>query len=120
DLETRFVLLTNEATHDELRYLDCDNIQRVIVRKASKPNSAPAPQKHSIKALLPAPLRRRWAQLRYKLVSLAARQRNARMLSAFKVDLLFCPFTAPTFYAPGVLTVCTFYDLQFVTYPQFF
>jgi glycosyltransferase involved in cell wall biosynthesis len=36
------------------------------------------------------------------------------------VDLLFCPFTAPTYFEPGIPTVCTIYDLQYKTYPEFF
>ena len=35
-------------------------------------------------------------------------------------DLLFCPFTAPTYFEPGIPTVCTVYDLQYKTYPEFF
>ena len=35
-------------------------------------------------------------------------------------DLLFCPFTAPTYAEPGIPTVCTIYDLQYKTYPEFF
>jgi glycosyltransferase involved in cell wall biosynthesis len=36
------------------------------------------------------------------------------------VDLLFCPFTAPTYRIAGVPTVCILYDLQYKVYPQFF
>jgi glycosyltransferase involved in cell wall biosynthesis/2-polyprenyl-3-methyl-5-hydroxy-6-metoxy-1,4-benzoquinol methylase len=36
------------------------------------------------------------------------------------VDLLFCPFTDPTYVEPGLATVCTIHDLQYKTYPQFF
>jgi glycosyltransferase involved in cell wall biosynthesis len=35
-------------------------------------------------------------------------------------DLLFCPFTATTYFEPGIPTVCTIYDLQYKTYPEFF
>jgi glycosyltransferase involved in cell wall biosynthesis len=35
-------------------------------------------------------------------------------------DLLFCPFTAPTYFELGIPTVCTIYDLQYRTYPEFF
>ncbi len=36
------------------------------------------------------------------------------------VDLLFCPFSAPTYAQPGIPTVAILYDLQHVDYPQFF
>jgi hypothetical protein len=35
-------------------------------------------------------------------------------------DLLFCPFTAPTYFEPGIPTVSVIYDLQYKTYPEFF
>jgi glycosyltransferase involved in cell wall biosynthesis len=34
--------------------------------------------------------------------------------------LLFCPFTAPTYFKLNIPTVCVIYDLQYKTYPQFF
>lgn len=37
-----------------------------------------------------------------------------------QADLLFCPFTAPTYAEQGVPTVCTIHDLQYKTYPEFF
>ncbi len=37
-----------------------------------------------------------------------------------KADLLFCPFTMPYFYDPGVPVVSIVYDLQYAYYPQFF
>jgi hypothetical protein len=35
-------------------------------------------------------------------------------------DLLFCPFTAPTYFELGVPTVSVIYDLQYKIYPEFF
>lgn len=35
-------------------------------------------------------------------------------------DLLFCPFTAPIFHQKHLPTVSVIYDLQYLTYPQFF
>jgi glycosyltransferase involved in cell wall biosynthesis len=42
------------------------------------------------------------------------------LLSGMSVDLLFCPFTAPTYFESCIPTVCTIYDLQYKTYPDFF
>jgi len=36
------------------------------------------------------------------------------------VDLLFCPFTSPTYIQPDVPVVSIIYDLQFKTYPAFY
>ncbi|OGV25824.1 MAG: hypothetical protein A3F18_06110 [Legionellales bacterium RIFCSPHIGHO2_12_FULL_37_14] len=37
-----------------------------------------------------------------------------------KLDLLFCPFTAPNVATSKVPTICLIYDLQYKTYPEFF
>jgi glycosyltransferase involved in cell wall biosynthesis len=37
-----------------------------------------------------------------------------------QTQLLFCPFGAPLLHRPGLATVCTFYDLQFEAFPDFF
>jgi glycosyltransferase involved in cell wall biosynthesis len=42
------------------------------------------------------------------------------MLKELGADLLYCPFTDPTYYEPGIPAVSTIYDLQYKTYPQFF
>jgi len=42
------------------------------------------------------------------------------LLRDLGADLLFCPFTSPTYFEPGIPTVCTIYDLQFKAYPEFF
>lgn len=42
------------------------------------------------------------------------------LLHDMRVDLLFCPFTAPTYFESALPTVCTIYDLQYKTYPEFF
>jgi glycosyltransferase involved in cell wall biosynthesis len=39
---------------------------------------------------------------------------------AGRVDLVFCPFTAPLFFEPRAGLVCTVYDLQFAAHPEFF
>lgn len=41
-------------------------------------------------------------------------------LRSRKVDLLFCPFTAPTFREPGIPVVSVVHDLQHRAYPAFF
>lgn len=47
-------------------------------------------------------------------------KKNKALLERLGVDILFCPFSAPTYSEPGVPTVCTFYDLQYKIYPEFF
>jgi glycosyltransferase involved in cell wall biosynthesis len=42
------------------------------------------------------------------------------ILRSLNADLLFCPFTLPTFYDPTVPVVSVVYDLQYLYYPEFF
>ena len=56
----------------------------------------------------------------YKLKTILKRTGAKALLRDMSVDLLFCPFTAPTYFELGIPTVCTIYDLQYKTYPKFF
>ena len=38
----------------------------------------------------------------------------------FGAELLFCPFTMPFYHDPAIPTVSIVYDLQYLSYPQFF
>ena len=51
---------------------------------------------------------------------LSKRSGSRSLMRDLNVDLLFCPFTAPTYFEPNVPTVCIIYDLQYKTYPEFF
>ena len=121
--QTQFVLLTQSASHEELAILDRPNMRRMMVVRPVPANSHPA----------------RWVNLASRIVrrlpprlgAVASRFGN-RVLAQRKhvgagsllrdqgVDLLYCPFTAPTYFEAGIPTVCTVYDLQYKTYPQFF
>jgi glycosyltransferase involved in cell wall biosynthesis len=45
---------------------------------------------------------------------------SVALLRDMGADLLFCPFTAPNYFEQGIPAVCTIYDLQYKTYPEFF
>lgn len=123
---TRFLLLTQAASHEELAWLDRSNVQRLMVVGAEPPRGDGPPASrlmHITQRVLPfLP-----AGLRTKVLA-AAEERDARerrwysdsLLGSWGVDLLFCPFTAPTYHQPDVPTVCTVHDLQYKTYPDFF
>src|SRR6185369_8081596 len=64
-------------------------------------------------------VRRRAAQLGYNMHK-ALKRRGSGLLEKLDADLLFCPFTAPTYREARTPTVCTIYDVQFRDYPQFF
>ncbi|MEH2483582.1 glycosyltransferase involved in cell wall biosynthesis [Nitrobacteraceae bacterium AZCC 2146] len=121
--QTQFVLLTQAAAHDELAALDSANVRRVMVLDhANPPILRSLGIRLSSRLLSHLPQRpRRIAQrainrlkpmLRRTLPPAIVREQNA--------DLLFCPFTAPTYFELGIPTVSVIYDLQYKTYPEFF
>jgi glycosyltransferase involved in cell wall biosynthesis len=69
---------------------------------------------------LPVRLRSVVSRLGYKLNTTLKRSGSGSLLHDMGADLLFCPFTAPTYFESGIPTVCTIYDLQYKTYPEFF
>lgn len=121
--KAEFILLTQAVSHDELASLDCKNVRRMMVVGA---HDSAGSQPHALSLYrnlvprLPGFVRRRLAQGAYNVSRLLKRTGGRRVLRQIGANLLFCPFTAPTFFDRSVPTVCTIYDLQFATYPQFF
>lgn len=120
--DCQFVLLTQAASHGELAALDRSNVRRVqVIGAAASAGRAGAFGAASrLIAPLPAWVRRRIAAAGYVAFGMLKRGGSSRLLRDMGVDLLFCPFTAPTFREPGIPLVCTVYDVQYRTYPQFF
>lgn len=121
--ETQFILLTQAASHDELATLDRTNVQRTMVIGPIAANSARPLLKRLAARVgphIPARVRRVVSRAGYRLNTRLKRREAAALLRNLGVDLLFCPFTAPTYFEPGIPTVCTIYDLQYKTYPEFF
>ena len=120
---TNFVLLTQAASHEELSVLDRTNMRRQVVIgpvTASSPRLLLKGLASSLLPLFPNLLRRLVSRVGYKLNTQLKRSGSGAMLRGMRVDLLFCPFTAPTYFEFGIPTVCTLYDLQYKTYPEFF
>jgi glycosyltransferase involved in cell wall biosynthesis len=117
--ETNFILLTQAASHEELAELDSGNIRRLLVLNPGKRTSFQSKLLEiANRALTRMPGRLRRALYRFKAE--VKRTGSGFLLKDLGVDLLFCPFTAPTYFEPGIPTVCTIYDLQYKTYPEFF
>lgn len=118
---TRFTLLTQAASHDELAVLDAPNVTRlqVLGSAGSQGRAGAASVASRVLAHMPAFARRRAGDLAYA-VNARLKRRRAGLLARIGADLLFCPFTAPTFREAGVPVVATLYDCQFADYPQFF
>ncbi len=121
--QTQFVLLTQAASHEELAILDRPNMRRQMVVGPVVANSL-RPRLLSLASRilphLPGRLRRVVNRLGYKVNTMLKRGTSSMLLRNMAADLLFCPFTAPTYFEPGIATVCTIYDLQYKAYPEFF
>jgi glycosyltransferase involved in cell wall biosynthesis len=117
---TNFVLLTHSVSHEELTMLDASNVFRLKVIDVSPANNTERRLSVAVKSvleLIPIPYRDR---IKQRIKKLHKKKNGANLLHSLHADLLFCPFTAPTYHVPGIPTVCTFYDIQYKTYPQFF
>jgi glycosyltransferase involved in cell wall biosynthesis len=121
--QTQFVLLTQASAHEELAALDSENIRRLMVLDASSPMALRSLGMRifsRVLAHLPGRLGRLAGRLGYSISAMSKRSSSRSLLRDLNADLLFCPFTAPTYFELSVPTVCTIYDLQYRAYPEFF
>lgn len=121
---TQFLLLTQSTSHEELAILDRPNMRRSMV-VGPMVNNALRPHLKSLASHwlpnLPDSMRRLVESVGYKINTVIKRWGTSNtLLRDVGADLLFCPFTAPIYFEHGIPTVCTIYDLQFKTYPEFF
>lgn len=118
----RFLLLTQAASHAELATLDSDNISRRLVAGgvAGPWGGALQPLARHVLRLAPPRLNAVLGRLGYEVLAVLKRGGRTGLLRGLGVDLLFCPFTAPSFAEPGIPTVCLVHDLQFMAFPEFF
>lgn len=120
---TQFVLLTQASAHEELASLDRPNVRRWMVLGQATATNASSRAK-----LVPSRLLRclpaRWqsvlGRVGYRISSASKRSESANLMRSIDADLLFCPFTAPTYSEPATPTVSVIYDLQYKAYPEFF
>lgn len=121
--ETQFVLLTQAASHHELAEMDRPNVRRMqVVGTAKASGILPGLVQFGSRVLrhLPGRMRNLASHAGYQIHTALKRSGSGALLRDIGADLLFCPFTAPTFFEPEIPTVCTIYDLQYKTYPEFF
>jgi glycosyltransferase involved in cell wall biosynthesis len=120
--QTQFVLLTQAAAHEELSTLDGPNMWRKMVLDHANPPAVRSFGKRLSQLLLRSlpPRPRRIANRAIERLRPVLRPWVPPVVKALNADLLFCPFTAPTYFEPGVPTVSVIYDLQYKTYPEFF
>ena len=120
---TEFILLTQTASHSELSTLDGKNVRRLLVVKPSFKLKIRKFLRRLALYLLPISpsiFKLFFVKFGHYLNLILKRNRFQSLLQELEADLLFCPFTAPTYYTKGVPTICTIYDLQYRSYPDFF
>jgi glycosyltransferase involved in cell wall biosynthesis len=121
--KTEFILLTQEASHAELATLDSRNVRRIMVLANSH---SPHLRDSFVQVLtrifekLPRSMRSLASRAGFELNSASRRSLSNGILRYLNADLLFCPFTAPTYAEAATPTVSVIYDLQYKTYPEFF
>lgn len=117
--KTEFILLTQAAAHQELQAMEGKNVRCLQVLGNSLAQTPWVEKLRAFLNKLPY-VGRKLTALGYRIYARLKPQQGYSIIGNMKVDLLFCPFTAPTYYEPGVPTICTIYDLQYKTYPEFF
>jgi glycosyltransferase involved in cell wall biosynthesis len=120
--ETRFVLLTQAASHEELAALERPNVIRLLAvgAAASGARSRAFGAASRLVRRAPAAVKRVAARVGYALHRQVKRGARSSPVREVGAGLLFCPFTAPTYAIPGIAVVSTVYDQQYRAYPQFF
>lgn len=116
---TRFIVLTQAAAHDELKWLDGPNVVRHQAVGAPGGGGGLLAWGASVARHLPGPARAVAGRAGYALHR-AMKRGGGGLVKSLGGDALLCPFTAPTYAEDGIPVVCTLYDLQFRAYPEFF
>ena len=115
----KFILLTHEISHKELAFLDRSNVHRVCIEKFTH-----VARMGFIKKKIKSSIFLK--NVYYKYLKRFIRSKTTIKVSLLKqleVDLLFCPFASfkpIIFDADNIPMVSIIYDLQHITYPQFF
>jgi glycosyltransferase involved in cell wall biosynthesis len=123
-----FLLLTARDSHDEFAHLEALGMERRCVLETRRGPSLPAASTGfgvQVARLLPAALRRAgnrvWSRVRgVPHVGYGEPDPRNRGLVEEGIDVLFCPFTAPVRAEPDLPVVSVVYDLQHLSYPEFF
>jgi len=138
--EYHLLLLTSLSNHDELKSFDGPRVRRICVLGEQTifpdflgKNDFLGLKRMALKIYYALPekitrlvkkMSRITARVFPVLFHLTSQIHGSRptsgILNTLGVDLLFCPFTTPTYAEPNIPVVSVFYDLQHLYYPQFF
>lgn len=114
--EIDFVLLTRRDANNELKTLDSLNMSRQIMIEDTNTYLI-----SKFMEVLPKKFLNIIAN-KFTLIFLNIFKKNYTVIDIKKLNanLLFCPFTSPIYAIKGIPTVSIVYDLQYLTYPNFF
>ena len=114
-LQDQFLILTAAWNHDDLAFLDGSNMCRVCVLEGQEPEHKPFYGRYTGRLYRAAVrIRNHFRPISKKYFT------KKKGLAAQNVDLLFCPFTAPTYAEVNIPTVSVIHDLQHMALPHFF
>ena len=114
-VQDQFLILTASWNHEDLEILDGPNMRRSCVLAGQEPKPKAPYTPYSPRFY------RAMGRIRRHLRRLTRGQSPmGKSLSAQGVELLFCPFTAPTYAEGNIPTVSVVLDLQHRELPQFF
>ena len=115
--DTQFVLLTRDSSHEELAVLDRKNIRRFMVLADIANSERPTPSRVHLLDIflrlfthLPGRVKQVFGKILRYIKKKSLFNASRTLLKDIQADLLFCPFTAPTYAEQGVPTVCTIHD----------
>lgn len=120
--QIRFVLLTQASLNEELSVLDHSNVYHLMLPGPMIKNMHRSRKRAfvaKIRRYFPLRLQDVINRFGYIMNAASNKTRTETTLRDVGVDLLFCPFTAPTYHEPGIPTVCAIHDLQYKSYPEF-
>ncbi len=114
--QDRFLILTASWNHEDLAVLDGPNMRRSCILRGQEPEPKPPYARYSPR------FHRAMRRIRTQLKRITGGRRSpiGKSLAAQGVELLFCPFTAPTYVEGNIPTVSVVLDLQHRELPQFF
>lgn len=109
-----FLLLTAPWNHDELTSYEDKNTRCLLLSNLAPKTSEEKEALtfyHKLIRLISRKIKNKLERFFYY---------NKSFLNSYKIDLLFCPFSAPTYAEKDIPLVAIGYDLQHLDYPFFF
>ena len=120
NLQTKFILLTKACSYQELAYMDSINVSRIMIGGTTTNNKSLSTKIIGFAFKKIPNIPNQISLLGYKIIAKLRRYSHRKLLAEINPDLIFCPFTAPTFAMANIPLVSVIYDLQYKTHPDFF